>query len=336
MEEDKKNEKIEDDTDTEIKEDNVNTDKKEFNWLTLITIIVGAAFLVSIYTNGFTTFGQKSDNEIKTQVTDFINKNFLSGQDVDFKIINAKDISKNGLYELDIEVNDLSQKIYATADGQLLFLQAVPMKEQIQQPAQTTQNAGTPPPKTDKPQVDLYVMSYCPFGVLAEKNFIPALELLGDKISFNLYFIASEQNNVFGSLHGQKEVEEDLRQVCIMKNYPSTYLKYISCQVPNFEAGKDLGTTYETCLTQNSMDIQLIKTCYVSEGAQLLRENIKSAQEKNVQGSPTWEVNGVRKVGADPSESFKGVVCSAFNTAPEECGQTLSTTSTSAAGNCPT
>ena len=37
-------------------------------------------------------------------------------------------------------------------------------------------------PKKEKPEVELFVMSHCPFGTQIEKGMLPVARLLGDKI----------------------------------------------------------------------------------------------------------------------------------------------------------
>ncbi|MYK18340.1 hypothetical protein F4055_09280, partial [Candidatus Poribacteria bacterium] len=47
-----------------------------------------------------------------------------------------------------------------------------------------------------KPTLELFVMSYCPFGVQAEEKIIPIVKEFGDKIDFKLQFIADEKETV--------------------------------------------------------------------------------------------------------------------------------------------
>ena len=73
--------------------------------------------------------------------------------------------------------------------------------------------------KRETPEVDLFVMAYCPYGTQTEKAFLPVLELLGDKIDFNLRF-------VYYAMHGKKELDEQLRQYCIQKEQKSKKRTY--------------------------------------------------------------------------------------------------------------
>ncbi|MEM2131153.1 MAG: GILT family protein, partial [Candidatus Woesearchaeota archaeon] len=71
--------------------------------------------------------------------------------------------------------------------------------------------------KKDKPEVQLFVMSHCPFGTQMEKGILPVVELLGNKIDFKVRF-------VYYAMHGEVEVKEQLRQYCIQKEQQDKYL----------------------------------------------------------------------------------------------------------------
>ena len=71
-----------------------------------------------------------------------------------------------------------------------------------------------------KPTLELFVMSYCLFGIEAEESIIPIVKKLKDKIDFKLRFIAAEKDTIssqditpFISLHGYLEVAENIRQL---------------------------------------------------------------------------------------------------------------------------
>ena len=141
-----------------------------------------------------------------------------------------------------------------------------------------------------KPTLELFVMSYCPFGVQAEEKIIPIVKQFGDKIDFKLRFIAREKESPspqditpFTSLHGYPEVAENIRQLLIAREYPDRYLDYILCR------GKKLEKSWEDCAEKLGMDVakiqQLFDTPEVSE--QLFRENIKRATELGINASPT-------------------------------------------------
>ncbi len=140
-----------------------------------------------------------------------------------------------------------------------------------------------------KPTLELFVMSYCPFGVQAEEKLIPIVKEFGNKIDFKLQFIAQEKVEStaqditpFTSLHGYPEVAENIRQLLIAQEYPEQYLDYILCR------GKKLDKSWENCAEKLGIDVTRIQALFdAPEAEQLFRKNIKRAAELGIRASPT-------------------------------------------------
>lgn len=176
-------------------------------------------------------------------------------------------------------------------------------------------------------KLDLFVMSECPYGVQAVNNMEEVIDTFGDNMDFSIHFIATDNGDgTFSSLHGQKEVNEDIRQLCAIEYAKDTYFDYILCQNKNYEAGQDLDTTWEACATETSIDIETMDTCFNGdEGAELLRANIALTSELGIGSSPTFLVNNqVKFGGALPADEIKTNFC-AENPDTEGCDSTLST-----------
>ncbi len=193
------------------------------------------------------------------------------------------------------------------------------------------QPAPTPPaniPKTDRPKVELFVMSYCPFGLQMQKAYAPAWELLEGKADIDVKFVSY-------AMHELKEVEENTRQYCIEQEEPSKYIAYLKC----FTTSGD----YKSCMSTAAINTSKIDRCYTATDKKfgvMAEYNNKSKwlsgrfpvypihQKLNdtygVQGSPTLIINGVlAEVGRTP-EAVKQAICAAFTNPPVECGQPLS------------
>lgn len=158
------------------------------------------------------------------------------------------------------------------------------------------------------PTIDLFVMSYCPFGAAAEEKLIPILKEFKDKVNFNLYFIAEENKEEkasgtrgslsssqgssasrFKSLHGQAEVIEDIRQVVIAKYYKDKLFDYLE------ERNKNLKKNWEDCAKKLQIDKGRVKKLAGSEeGAMLFLDNIKKSQELNIKASPTIMIDSIK------------------------------------------
>ena len=140
-----------------------------------------------------------------------------------------------------------------------------------------------------KPTLELFVMSYCPFGIQAENKIIPIVKKFGNKIDFKLRFIAEEKETdsqqditPFISLHGYPEVAENIRQLLIAQEYPERYLDYILCR------GKKLNKSWEVCAKKLGINVEKIERLFnTPEAEQLFRENIKRAAELGIKASPT-------------------------------------------------
>ncbi len=213
------------------------------------------------------------------------------------------------------------------------------------------QNSGTtaivPIVKQDKPMVELYVFSYCPYGLEAEKTFMPVVKLFGDKIDFKIRQI--------GAMHGEYEAVEAKRQLCVEKNFPAKYLSYIE----KFALDTSCETGEDTCVAPKVKKLfgELgiaeagINGCMAKEGASLYAAEEQNAQVVGVNSSPSITINGVLMSKGSCSddadchagetcaqmrtgkqcilprtpENIKTAICAAFNSAPAECKTVLST-----------
>ena len=147
-----------------------------------------------------------------------------------------------------------------------------------------------------KPEVELWVMSYCPFGTQAESKILPVIQEHKTQVDFQLRFIATEVDQqesngmageIFRSLHGQKEVLENIRQLLIQKYYPERFFDYVLCRAKNIEA------SWKQCAVELGIDANRIQMLsQQQEGIRLLRENIKQETPFRISSSPTLLLDG--------------------------------------------
>lgn len=148
-----------------------------------------------------------------------------------------------------------------------------------------------------KGELAVFVMSQCPYGTRALDDMKQVLEAFGDEMKFKVHFIATKTPKGFRALHGQPEVDENIRELCAIEHYPKNYkfMDYIWCRNKNIRS-KD----WEKCTGDNGIKTAVIKKCFEGEeGKKLLEEDIKVAQALGVSASPTWLTNNKHK--------FKGV-----------------------------
>jgi len=176
--------------------------------------------------------------------------------------------------------------------------------------------------KRDKPEVDLFVMSHCPFGTQMEKGLLPVIDLFGDKVDFNIRFVGY-------TMHGKKELDEELNQYCVNQQGKDIYYGYLKCFL---KAGKS-----EACLKEAKVDEDKLKSCVATTDKKF--DITKSYNDKttwmgrfppfnihkdladkyNVAGSPTLVINDVvARVGRSP-KAIRDAICTGFKEKPAEC-----------------
>ena len=132
------------------------------------------------------------------KVTNFVNNTLLGGKET-VKLDTIVDLG--GIYKLGFTISDKPvPEAYMSKDGKYFFPTGYPMASSTEEKKDSSDNKTSEITKSDKPKVELFVMSYCPYGTQIEKGIIPAVQALGDKIDFNLKFVNY-------SMHGKKELD---------------------------------------------------------------------------------------------------------------------------------
>lgn len=314
-----------------------------------IIIIALAAIGLSLYKNKDII----KPAEAKTVVEKFVNTYLMQPGST----VTISDITESyGLYKMKIDVgSNQTVDSYVSKDGKLFFPQALDIAETEKTAAGSNNTAGgeaaaTPTniPKTDKPTVELFVMSYCPYGTQIEKGLLPVISTLGKKIDFELKFCDY-------AMHGEKELKENLTQYCIQKEENSKLNDYLTCFLKSGDSA--------TCLTGANINKDKNADCVAKADEEFkVTANFQSNTgfqgtypgfdvykadnaKYNVGGSPTLIINGTEVSSGRDSASLLKTICSAFNEQPEECQATLSsatpssgfgegTTNSGAAADC--
>jgi len=243
----------------------------------------------------------------------------------------------HGIYAVDITYSSENITVYASRDCDLLFADAINM---------STPKAGTSTQaavnKSARPEVDLYVMAFCPYGTLAETAMKPVVDLLGSDAEFHVRYITSVSGSTpayVRSLHGPAEAQEDLRQVCINEQYPKQYWDYLQLFDQQCYAVAGSSTALAAC-RQNvtaalGMDNGSITSCAAeNETVGTLAADEAAADAVGASGSPTLVINGVTYNGARTPEAYKEAVCNSFTSPPSACNTTLASEGGTATGGC--
>jgi glutaredoxin len=157
-------------------------------------------------------------------------------------------------------------------------------------------------------KIEVFVMSQCPFGVKALNAMEEVIKnFKGTKFEFQAHYIGNgDAKSGLSSMHGQGEVDEDLREVCAQKHYAKDFkwMDYVLCR------NKDIrGTNWQDC-AKGDIKADVIKKCAESdEGKGLLEAEFKLAASMGIGASPTWLANNKFKFSGLDAESVRKNLC---------------------------
>ena len=257
--------------------------------------------------------------EAGARAIDFINENMLQGGMTASILESAEE---SGIYKIKLKIQEEEFDSYITKDGRFLFPQFIDIEE-IEKEKEVV--------KADRPDVKIFVMSYCPYGLQAQKMFLPVYELLKGQADISVYYVDY-------IMHDKQEIDENLRQYCIEQEQADTYYDYLNCFVHG-----DTGD-FAKCAKNSGIDQAKLDACVARvdqefsiteqyndqttwQNGQFPKFDLHSDlnEQYEVQGSPTIVINGkTTEINPRSPENFKKIVCESFNAAPEECSQTLS------------
>lgn len=313
----------------------------------LITAAIAAVAVIAIVAAGYvlvtrTTIGERilgikdvGPVAAKADMESFIRDGLGVPTTIDVAV--SDPVKQSGLYKATVTIQKKDYPMYISLDGTTFFPQAVGEETLAKAKAAAAASAPKDVPKSAKPEVRLFVMSYCPYGTQIEKGILPVLAALGDKIDFRLEFVDYSMHNN-KSTNDRKELDENLRQYCIRTQEPAKLNAYLACFLKKGQG------TETACLRTAGVDIAKNAAC--AKDADTRFEVTKDFNDRGtyqgnyppfnvdkadndtygVQGSPTLVINGVQVDSQRDPESLLKTICAAFDTAPSECGKTLSTT----------
>lgn len=286
--------------------------------LVSVLFLIGVGYAALSWKNA----DRESARKIEEKTLSFVKENMVQpGTEV--KI--SEFVREGSLYRVVLKVGSENITAYASTDGKSFFPQVVDMDK-------AASKEKTPPAvveatvKKDKPDVDLFVMSLCPFGLQAQKGILPVLETLGDSVNFSMRYV----NYI---MHDKKEFDENIRQYCIEKEERSKYPTYLACFATSTSGDSaGCGKTAAISESKNAACVAAIDKKFS------LTEKFKAStgtyppfgidQELNekfgVQGSPTLVVNGSTLNSSRDPKSLLKAICSGFTEQPKACETELS------------
>jgi len=184
-------------------------------------------------------------------------------------------------------------------------------------------------PKVDKPKLEVFYVSRCPFGVQAINSLYYVKKNFGDKVDVipRLLVEKSADGKSTTSMHGAEEHVEDLRHVCLREEQPAVYWSYINCYA---ESGDG-----KTCEATAKVDSKKLEDCSKNRAESYALKDAddwaKIYRPKGGSGSPSFFLNGEKineydfsQNGRSP-DNVKTIVCCSAKTALKECESKLQT-----------
>jgi hypothetical protein len=299
--------------------------KRDHIFIILSLVLVAALGAAVYYFDIPKKLTQSQMNAVKDKAEKFINEQLVApGTQAKIKDI----IEESGLYKISVSVGEQDLTAYISKDGKSFFPQAFDMDAaEASSTPETAKGNQVISPK-DVPDVELFVMSYCPFGLQMEKGILPVVELLGSKINFQLKFVSY-------AMHGEKEIDENVRQYCIQKMGFDKLDAYLKCFVKQDDSAG--------CLSAAKIDTANLNSCVSQTDAKFqIKEKFKDQSswsngqyppfdinkddnvKYDVSGSPSLVINGTLASAERTPQSLLNLICSGFTNQPAECGQQLS------------
>jgi hypothetical protein len=131
------------------------------------TAVLALVLVVVLLTGNSPTI---SANAVGQKVVDFANNQGANAQLIS--------VEKEGeLYKVVVSIDNQQVPVFVTKDGRNLVPSVIPLEETSTTPSTTPSQTPTTTdiPKNDKPVVEAFVMSHCPYGTQIEKGLIPVV-----------------------------------------------------------------------------------------------------------------------------------------------------------------
>ena len=311
----------------------------------VIAVVAGGIVIICVVVIIVSSLGSQGGTAVSLgtcgeQTLSYINSNMVTpGTAATLVSVNET----HGVYLVTLAYQGNTIPLFVSRDCVLLF----PQGKDMTAPSIGTPGGATPAPtptlvKTGRPTVDLYVMSFCPYGIQAETAMKPVADLLGNTTDIGVQYLTEITGSTIDSvqsLHGPVEVQEDLRQACIRKNSPGQFWAYLDGFNAACSSLSGNASAAAACSTRVSASVGLtperIDACATGpEGITLLSSDEASAVRAGATASPTLLINGVEYSGARTPEAYKEAICGSFTSPPAACQTNLSAQTVAAGGSC--
>ena len=161
----------------------------------------------------------------------------------------------------------------------------------------------------------------------------------------------------YSSLHGRGELNQDIREICALKQAPSqdAWWNFVLAVNDNCTAD-DVDSCWEPQAQKAGFDPEAIKLCFSEQATDIIQKEMAVTDEYQAFSSPTFfvgsqefppaqaydqEGKATLKIGKNTftqaqyrtPEAIKEAVCAAFGKTPKACSETLPDQATQNTGN---
>jgi len=216
-----------------------------------------------------------------------------------------------------------------TSNVNLTQPRSAPQSQAAAKPKLTPEQACTNLTKSEKPLLQAFVVSKCPFGLQMQRIMANVIDQSSEmKKYLKVMYIGSVDidNNTIKSMHGVEEAQENLRQICIREEQSGKYWDYVRCYM---REGKSAD-----CQKSVSLDVDKLDSCTndTSRGVLYAQKDFDLANKFKITGSPTMLMNNMIVKESDfatnttnsrSPEAVKELLCCGFNEEPSFCSLEL-------------
>jgi hypothetical protein len=141
--------------------------------------------------------------------------------------------------------------------------------------------------------LEIFVMSHCPYGVMAETAVFDAEKnrLLPEGLNIEVHFIGDANKNEkgepeFASLHGEAEWQENARQLFIARRYPEKFRAYLAERNREFSSPE-----WQKAALAAGVDAEAVSAGF-DEAKVLLAADFSASSALGMSTSPSFVLDG--------------------------------------------
>ncbi|MBR9676794.1 hypothetical protein GOV04_01520 [Candidatus Woesearchaeota archaeon] len=187
----------------------------------------------------------------------------------------------------------------------------------------------------NKPQIDFYVMSYCPYGNTAEEAISQVFHKFEGLAEFTPHYViysnyqgggpkyCLDADSKYCSMHGITELNQNLREMCVLQEYDVGRWFQFAIAMNSKCNYENADTCWEPVATDLGLDTQTITDCFDTNAEAFAANELALNNLFGVSGSPTVFIDGTLFSGQRTADGYQKALCEAFDEKPSICDTPL-------------